>query len=364
MPTIRTGSTLQEDELLQAAREGDEGAFGRLIEPYRGQLHAHCYRMLGSAHDADDALQEALLGAWRGLPRFAGRSSLRSWLYKIATNACLDVIARRPKRVLPMDYGPPADPHDGIGAPIVESVWVEPYPDHDFARGDAPAGPEARYEQRESVELAFVAALQHLPARQRAVLILREVLGFSAREVAETLDSSVQSVNSALQRARKATDEQLPDQTQQATLRSLGDKHVQELVGTYMHAWEEGDVDTIVGLLTDDVTIAMPPMPTWYRGREAAVGFLTGHVFAGRERRRDLVGFAAEERRVRVVPTWANGQPAFGVYHWNEEQDAYAPVALQVLTLRGDRITDITAFVDPTLMRRFDLPEPQPRSAT
>jgi RNA polymerase sigma-70 factor (ECF subfamily) len=361
---IRTDPILHEDELLQAAREGDEDAFGRLIEGYRGQLHAHCYRMLGSVQDADDALQDALLGAWRGLPRFAGRSSLRSWLYRIATNACLDVIGRRPKRVLPLDYGPPADPHDAIAEPIVETVWVEPYPDQAFDPGDAPAGPEARYEQRESVELAFVAALQHLPARQRAVLILREVLGFSAQEVAETLDSTVPSVNSALQRARKATDEQLPDQSQQATLRSLGDKHVQELVGTYMHAWEEGDVDTIVGLLADDVTIAMPPMPTWFRGHDGAVGFLTGYVFADRERRRELVGFAAEERRVRVLPTWANGQPAFGVYHWNEKAGAYAPVALQVLTLRKDGITDITAFVNPALMRRFDLPEPQPRSAS
>ena len=204
-----------------------------------------------------------------------------------------------------------------------------------------------------------MAALQHLPAQQRAVLILREVLGFSAQEVAETLDSTVASVNSALQRARKSADEQLPDQSQQATLRSLGDKRVQELVGTYMHAWEEGDVNTIVDLLTDDVTIAMPPMPTWFRGRDGAVGFLTGHVFTDQGRRRDLVGFAATQRRVRVVPTSANGQPAFAVYHWSEEAGAYAPVALQVLTLRGDRITDITAFVNPALMRRFDLPEPQ-----
>jgi RNA polymerase sigma-70 factor (ECF subfamily) len=353
MPTIRPGPTLQEDDLLLAAREGDEDAFGRLVERYRRQLHAHCYRMLGSAHDADDALQDALLRACRGLPRFAGRSSLRSWLYAIATNACLDVIGRRPKRVLPLDYGPPADPHDAIGEPLVESVWIEPYPDQ----------PEARYEERESIELAFVAALQHLPARQRAVLILREVLGFSAEEVAQTLDSTVASVNSALQRARKATDEQLPDQSQQATLRSLGDTRVQELVGTYMNAWEEGDVDTLVGLLTEDVTIAMPPMPTWFRGREGAVGFFTGHVFADQERRRDLVGFAAQERRVRVIPTWASGQPAFAVYHWNDEAGAYAPVALQVLTLRGERITDITAFVNPALMRRLDLPEPQPRRA-
>jgi len=219
MPVTRTDPILHEEALLAAARGGDQAAFERLVERYHPQLHAHCYRMLGSAYDADDALQDALLRAWRGLPRFAGRSSLRAWLYKIATNACLDFIGRRPKRVLPLDYGPPADPADGIGAPITESVFIEPYP----------TGPEASYEERESVELAFVAALQHLPARQRAVLILREVLGFSAQEVADALDSTVTSVNSALQRARKATEDQLPEQTQQATLRMLGDQRVQEL---------------------------------------------------------------------------------------------------------------------------------------
>lgn len=353
MGTVSTSATAPERGLLDAARAGDEAAFRRLVEPHHAALHAHCYRMLGSVHDADDALQDALLRAWRGLPRFAARSSLRAWLYKIATNASLDVIARRPKRVLPIDYGPPADPHDAIGTPLAESVWIDPYPDQVFDLDDALLGPDARYEQRESVELAFVAALQHLPARQRAVLILREVLGFSARETADVLDSSVQSVNSALQRARKATAEQLPERSQQATLRSLGEQHVQELVATYMRAWEEGDVDAIVGLLADDVTVAMPPMPTWYRGREAAIGFFTGYVFADRERRRDLVSFATEERRVRVVPTWASGQPAFGVYHWSDEAGAYAPVALQVLTMRDDRIADITAFVDPALVNRF-----------
>src|SRR3954469_1003017 len=163
--------------LLGAARSGDEDAFARLIAPYRGELHAHCYRMLASVHDAEDALQEALLRAWRGLSRFEGRSSLRSWLYTIATNACLNLIARRPKRVLPMDYGPATDPHDGLGMPLSETVWVEPYPDEAVGLDDGFAAPDARYEQREAVELAFVAALQHLPATQRAVLILREVLG-------------------------------------------------------------------------------------------------------------------------------------------------------------------------------------------
>src|ERR671930_2216060 len=175
----------QEGQLLDAARGGDQDAFARLMAPYRAELHAHCYRMLGSVHDAEDALQDALLRAWRGLSRFEGRSSLRSWLYTIATNSCLTLIGRRPKRVLPIDYGPAADPHGGPGEPLVESVWIEPYPDEKLGLEDGLAAPEARYEQRESVELAFVAALQNLPATQRAVLILRDVLGFSARETAE-----------------------------------------------------------------------------------------------------------------------------------------------------------------------------------
>src|ERR687896_602019 len=193
------GAGVNERRLLDAARVGDEDAFARLIEPHRRALHAHCYRMLGSVTDAEDALQEALLNTWRGLPRFEGRSSLRSWLYTIATNACLRAIERRPGRVLPVDYGPPADPHRPLGEPLVESTWIEPYPDERLGLDDGPAGPEARYEQRESIELAFIAALQHLPARQRAVLILRDVLGFSGAEVADALDTSPASVYSLLQ---------------------------------------------------------------------------------------------------------------------------------------------------------------------
>src|SRR5881227_3968615 len=173
---MATPATAQERELLESARGGDQEAYRRLVEPHRGELHAHCYRMLGSVHDADDALQDAMLRAWRGLPRFEGRSSLRSWLYAIATNTCLDVIARRPPRVLPIDLAPAADPHEGPGEPVTESVWIEPYPDEVIGVEDGFAAPEARYEQREGLELAFIAALQHLPANQRATLILREVL--------------------------------------------------------------------------------------------------------------------------------------------------------------------------------------------
>src|SRR5436309_14527356 len=269
-------ATGQERELLQAARGGDEGAFQRLVEPHRGELHAHCYRMLGSVHDAEDALQDTLLRAWRGLARFEGRSSLRSWLYTIATNTCLNLIARRPKRVLPIDYGPAADPHRGPGEPLVESVWLEPYPDEQLGLADGFAAPDARYEQREAVELAFIAALQHLPPRQRAVLILREVLGFSAREVAETLEMTTASVNSALQRARAAVDERLPEHSQQATLRSLGDDRVRELVEGYVDAWERADVDAAVAMLAEDASFAMPPLQTWFRGREALRIFLAG----------------------------------------------------------------------------------------
>ena len=339
--------------LLAAARAGDSDAFRDLLEPHRAALHAHCYRMLGSVHDAEDALQEALLRAWRALPRFERRSSIRSWLYRIATNTCLDLIAKRPRRVLPIDFGPASDPHEGPGPPLVESVWVEPYPDERIGLQDGHAAPEARYEQRESVELAFIAALQHLPPRQRAVLILREVLGFSAKEVADTLETTVASVNSALQRARKAVDERLPDASQQATLRTLGDRRIRAIVERYMDAWERGDVDGIVELLAEDATITMPPMATWFRGEDVVV-FLTEWAFSGR-------AYGAEgNRRVRVVQAHANGQPAIGTYAWNEDAAGYLPTVLQVLTLDGSRIREITGFVDPPVLPGFGLPDSLP----
>jgi RNA polymerase sigma-70 factor (ECF subfamily) len=342
---------VNERELLEAARQGDEDAFGRLVRPHRAELHAHCYRMLGSAADAEDALQEALLRAWRGLPRFEGRSSLRSWLYRIATNACLKAIERRPKRVLPIDYRPAADPHDGPGEPLVESVWVEPYPDGTLGLEDGLAGPEARYEQRESVELAFVAALQHLPARQRAVLILREVLGFSAREVAEALETTPAAVDSALQRAHKAVDGRLPEQSQQATLRALGDERLREIVNGYVDAWERGDVDAVVAMLAEEATIAMPPRPTWYCGREAVAAFLARGPLAG------------EDRPWRLVPARANGQLAFGHYMWDEQKRGFTPHAVNVLTMHGELIGEITAFLSPEAFARFGLAaEIEPRS--
>ena len=240
--------------------------------------------MLGSVHDADDALQDALLRAWRGLAKFEQRSSLRSWLYRITTNACLDVISRRPKRVLPFDHGPAAGPGDGLADPLTESVWIEPYADAQLGIEDGYAAPEARYEQRESVELAFIAALQHLPASQRAVLILRDVLGFSAREAADRLGRTVASVNGALRRGRKAATERLPDRTQQITLRELGDERIRDLAQRYIDAWERSDIDAILALLAEDATFTMPPLPTWYRGRDAIAAFLARDALQDRWR--------------------------------------------------------------------------------
>jgi RNA polymerase sigma-70 factor (ECF subfamily) len=335
---------MNEQELIDSARAGDERAYDRLIEPHRAELRAHCYRMLGSAHDAEDALQEALLRAWRGLPRFEGRGSVRSWLYTISTNVCLKAIERRPKLVLPIDYGPAADPHDGPGQPIIESVWVEPYPDEWLALDDGLAGPEAHFEQRESIELAFIAALQHLPPRQRAVLILRDVLGFSAREVAQALDTTPGSVDSALQRAHKTVDERLPEQSQQATLRALGDEGLREIVDEFIAAWERTDIDAVVAMLADDAAMTMPPLPTWYHGREAVAAFLRGWPLAGNAPR-------------RMVPTRANGQLAFGHYGWDADKETFIPHAIHVLTLDGAKIAEITAFLTPDAFERFGLPD-------
>ena len=325
-------ATARQRELLEAAREGNDDAFRRLVEPHQTELHAHCYRMLASVHDADDALQDALLRAWRGLAKFDGRSSLRSWLYRITTNTCLDLISRRPKRVLPIDHGPAADPGDDLGEPLIESVWVEPYADEMLGLEDGYSSPEARYERRESVELAFIVALQHLPATQRVALILRDVLGFSAREAAETLETTVASVNGALRRARKAAAERLPAQSQQVALRALGDDGLGKLVKRYVDAWEQADVDAILAMLVEDATFTMPPLPTWYRGHQAIALFLTRYAL------RD---------RWRLVPARANGQLAFACYAWHAETESHTALSLDVLTLEGTRATEVTSFVTP-----------------
>jgi RNA polymerase sigma-70 factor, ECF subfamily len=354
MSVMDPSRTTREDTLLERARAGDHDAFGLLVEPHQPELHAHCYRMLGSVHDAEDALQDALLRAWRGLAKFEGRSSVRSWLYRITTNVCLDVIARRPNRALPVDFGPAADPHDGPGEPLMESVWIEPYPNEHLGLEGGYASAEAHYERLESVELAFIAALQHLPSTQRAALILRDVLGLSAQEAAETLETTVASVNGALRRARKAVAERLPDRSQQATLRELGDDGVHNIVVRYVEAWERADVDAILSMLAEDATFAMPPLRTWYRGRDAI------RVFLERSALLD---------RWRLVPVGVNGQLAFANYAWETEKKHYTAKTLDVVTLDGVLVAEITAFVTPftrgsarerfaaDVFERFGLPE-------
>ncbi len=331
-----TGSAIAgEQELLAAAQGGNEAAFASLVDPYRGELQAHCYRMLGSIHDAEDALQEALLRAWRGLKRFEGRSSLRSWLYTIATNTCLNAIGKRPKRVLPTEY-PPADPSEGPGEPLIESVWVEPLADEAIGVEDGFAAPEARYERREGVELAFIAALQYLPATQRAVLIMREVLGFSANEAAEALETTTASVNSALQRARASVEEKLPEQSQQETLRALGDEQITELVESYVEAWERADVEKVVSMLSEEAAFTMPPLQSWFRGREEIRAFLEFSPLGGDWQWRAL--------RVR-----ANGQEALAFYTWDPDAGSYQRFALNVLTFAPDgKISQVDAFLTRT----------------
>ncbi|WP_320669297.1 sigma-70 family RNA polymerase sigma factor [Patulibacter defluvii] len=339
-------SDAQAERLLTAARRGDEGAYRDLVESHRRELHAHCYRMLGSVHDAEDALQDAMLRAWKGLQRFEGRSSARSWLYKIATNTCLDEIAKRPKRVLPMDYGPATEAHIGAGQPLVETVWIEPYPDAQLGVAAGASAPAARYEQRESLELAFVAALQHLPATQRAVLIMREVLGFSAKETAEALETTVASVNSALQRARATIDAKLPDQSQQQTLRALGDDELRAAVERYMDAMQAGDVERVVAMLTEEATWSMPPLASWFGPGLAQLRvFLEGGPMSG-------------AWQWRHVPTFANGQAAVGCYTWDEQQGVFLPFCIDVLTLarRPDgeaAVAGVTAFIT----RSLDVPD-------
>jgi len=330
-------STIQEPELLAAARGGDEEAFRRLVAPCRAQLHAHCYRMLGSLHDAEDVLQDAMLRTWRGLAGFDGRSAFRTWLYRIATNVCLDAIRRRPKRVLPIDYERPSTSATDMGSEAEQFMdhWIDPYPDEELELADGYAIPEARYEQREALELAFFAALQHLPPRQRAVLILREVLAFSAAEVAEALGSTNASVNSALQRARRAVEERIPDRSQQATARSLGDEQVQGLVERFSDALQRGDTAGILAVLAEDVTFSMPPYAGWCRGREAVAD--SWLMPGGHPRHCDTIRHEPTASR-RWPPTWLS-----------PDGGRFVPLALDVLTLHGASISEVTAFRTPEL---------------
>jgi RNA polymerase sigma-70 factor, ECF subfamily len=315
--------------LLELAREGDGDAFGELADAYRAELRAHCYRMLGSVHDAEDALQDALLRAWRGLPGFAGRGSVRSWLYSIATNAAIDIARHRSRREYPVDFGPAAGPGADLDEPLTELSWLEPYPDRWLA-GDAFASPEARYEQRESVELAFIAALQHLPPRQRAVLLLREVVGLSTTEISLQLGTSAAAVNSALQRARETARDRLPARSQQQVLRALGDQRIKAIAERYADAIERGDADALISMLTEDAAWSMPPVPTWFRGRKAIREFLVGYPLTERWKHRTAR---------------ASGQLAVGCYLPGQGTGGYVPAVIDVLTLDGDQIAAVTGFL-------------------
>ncbi len=297
--------------------------FDTLVAEHRSELFAHCYRMLGSPQDAEDALQEALLGAWKGYAGFEGRSSVRTWLYTIATNACL---RHAKKRLTSADVGPAYTQVEELGEPDLERHFLEPWA----------TDPEASYLERESVELAYVAALQHLPATQRAVLILREVLQLSAAEVADLLDTTPASVNSALQRARATLAARTPGASQQSELAALGDDGVRRLVGEFMRAWETADVDRIGALLTDDVRFTMPPLPAWFDGREMVLRFWAERVFA---------------TPWRLRPMTVNAQPGFAC----EQQVAgvWGPGSVTVLSLRAGRISDISGFVDPIVVEEF-----------
>jgi RNA polymerase sigma-70 factor (TIGR02960 family) len=322
------------------ARVGDEEAFRELIAPYRRELQLHCYRILGSLQDAEDVVQETLLAAWQALDRFEGRSSLRTWLYRIATNRCLNALrdkGRRPREVEPMVKPPEPTRH-------TEPTWLDPVPDTLLDTvADTSAGPAVRYEVKEAVALAFVTALQHLPPRQRVVLVLRDVLGFRAGEVAEMLETSEAAVKAALQRARTTLDKQLPagDREQAPLPRSARER---ELVGRFADAVERGDVNSVVSMLTDGAWLTMPPQPFEYQGHAAIAGFLHDRA-------------VVRGVPLRLVPTRANGQPAFGCYLPDGQAAIARPYGLMVLTLEGDRISAIAWFGEGSLFAHFGLPQ-------
>jgi RNA polymerase sigma-70 factor (ECF subfamily) len=351
--TMEKLTTDEESVLLARARDGDERAYEALIGAHRDELHAHCYRMLASVHDADDAVQEALLRAWKGLAGFESRSSIRTWLFKIATNASFDLLKKRSRRELPIERGRRIEAGGSPGDAWFDAGWIEPYPDHFVEAGEK--SPHARYEARESLELAFIAVIQNVPPHQRATLILRDVLGFSAIESAELLETSVAAVNSSLQRARATLADRLPATSQSDELARLGNDRVQALAQRYANAIDEADIPGIMSLLTDDATWSMPPHPNWYQGRSAIEAFHQNSVSKVRWRHRT---------------TSANGQLAVGCYIFDDERGTYVGSVLDVLTIRDGLVQSVTAFfsgdeggsnsddgyVDAVEFSRFGLP--------
>ena len=312
-------------------------------QPYRAALLAHCYRFSGSLDDAEDALQETLIRAWRRFDSLEDRDALRAWLYRIATNVSLDMLDRRKVRALPLEGVPPADPAAPLPGPLADQLWLDPFPD-ELIPDPAPT-PEARYASRESVTLAFLALLQKLPGKQRAVLILRDVLGWRAQEVADTLELSDAAVNSALQRAR-ATIKKVPPEEVYALNPAREDARITSLLDSYLRAWETADLPGLTRLLRDDAVLTMPPLPAWYAGRAAIAQFYRTHLFAG-----------PAQGRFRLFPIRANGGPGFAVYQ-RDESGAYRAASIQLLVLTDGQVARIHSYLDPEghLFARFHLP--------
>lgn len=338
--------TMSTDALWAAAVSGDRDAFVAVTGRHRRELAVHCYRMLGSYEDAEDVVQETLLRSWRKRATYRGRSTIRAWLYGIATNACLDLLDRRARRVLPQTLTPPADPR-ARPLPASEVGWLDPYPDALLDQADDPdAGPEEVAVARETIELAFLVAIQHLPPRQRAVLILRDVLGWSARESAEVVGATVVATNSALQRARATLKQHLPDSRIDWGRSRTPDEVERQLLDRYMDAWERTDVEALVALLAHDARLSMPPTPSWYEGTAAIREFLA------------LNPMGPTAARHVHVPTRANRQPAFAMFLRDEPAGPARPLGISVLRIAGGLITEIDAFLDPALVERFAVPAP------
>ena len=338
---------------LAAARRGNSREFGELAEPYRRELRVHCYRILGSLHDAEDMVQETMVRAWKRLNTYEERASFRAWLYKIATNVCLDQLdqrRRRAKRLLPNYIRSPADPTKPIEPPTTEIPWLEPLPDEWLADSSA-VNPETRYSTQESISLAFLVTLQLLPPRQRAVLILKDVLDWSASEIADLLDSTTSSVNSALHRARGTLSKNYHGLKSHVATAMDTDEQTRRALEKYMQAWQTADVNGLVALLKKDATLSMPPSPSWYAERENIGTFAANTVFADEGM---FPGMASE--RWKLLPVQANGQPGAAVYQ-HMENGEYHPFGVHVLTCEQGKITQITCFIDPSLPTLFGLPE-------
>ncbi len=324
--------------LVLAAQAGDQEAFEALVQPYRRELLVHCYRMLGSLHDAEDLVQETLLRAWEKRATLTSPQSYRAWLYRIATNLCLNTLRNAPRRLLPTETHPQSEPPDPVPPRLREPIWLEPFPDELLA--DPQSDPADHALSHERITLAFLIALQHLTPAQRAILLLREVLGWEAREVAEWLNLSIPAVNSALQRARRTLQQY---RVEGATSMAESRPHVKELLDRYVALWEQADIPGFVSLLREDAWFTMPPLPVWYQGHAAISAVLATYIFTpGRKR--------------RLLPARANGSPAFGLYQREAGSKNYQLLGLVVLGMEGEQIASLVAFLDPSMLSHFGLP--------